>query len=85
MELPDDVLQIIRDYSKPLTRPNWRTLHLMKPIRLHNEFERQMFCRFNKLETVNDVVFIRLINSYKIIFNDDYYKHFKIGFNNFIC
>jgi len=24
MELPDDVLQIIREYSKPLTRPDWR-------------------------------------------------------------
>ena len=27
MQLPDDVLLIIRDYSKPLTRPDWRTLH----------------------------------------------------------
>jgi hypothetical protein len=24
MELPDDVLQLIRDYSKPVTHPNWR-------------------------------------------------------------
>jgi len=24
MELPDDVLQIIREYSKPITHPNWR-------------------------------------------------------------
>jgi hypothetical protein len=24
MELPDDVLALIREYSKPLTRPNWR-------------------------------------------------------------
>ena len=27
MELPEDVLRIIHEYSKPLTRPNWRTLH----------------------------------------------------------
>ena len=24
MELPEDVLQIIREYSKPVTNPNWR-------------------------------------------------------------
>jgi hypothetical protein len=24
MELPDDILMIIREYSKPLTRPDWR-------------------------------------------------------------
>jgi hypothetical protein len=29
LELPDDVLQIIREYAQPLTRPDWRTLHLM--------------------------------------------------------
>jgi hypothetical protein len=29
MELPDDVLAIIREYSKPRTRPNWREA---KPI-----------------------------------------------------
>ncbi len=27
MQLPDDVLAIIREYSKPLTRPDWRILH----------------------------------------------------------
>jgi hypothetical protein len=29
MELPDDVLATIREYSKPMTRPNWRE---SKPI-----------------------------------------------------
>jgi len=32
MQLPDDVLTLIRDYSKPLTRPDWRTL---KPLSGH--------------------------------------------------
>jgi hypothetical protein len=27
MQLPDDVLGIIRDFSRPHTRPDWRTLH----------------------------------------------------------
>jgi hypothetical protein len=39
MKLPDDILQIIRDYSKPVTRPNWIKLHIMKQYKLHNEFE----------------------------------------------
>jgi hypothetical protein len=29
MELPEDVLKIIREFSRPLTRPDWRTLHIM--------------------------------------------------------
>ena len=84
MELPEDIVQIIREYSKPITRPDWRTLHLMKPIILHNEFERQMFRRFKKLETVYGVELIRLISIYKPIFDENYYNHFKIAFNDFI-
>jgi hypothetical protein len=29
MELPEDVVSIISDYSKPMTRPDWKTLHKM--------------------------------------------------------
>lgn len=29
MELPEDVLKIIKEYSRPLTRPDWRILHRM--------------------------------------------------------
>jgi len=29
LELPDDVLVIINEYARPLTRPDWRTLHKM--------------------------------------------------------
>ena len=27
MELPSDVLSIIKEYSKPITRSDWRTVH----------------------------------------------------------
>jgi hypothetical protein len=37
MELPDDVLQIIREYSKPLTRPDWRTLNRLPLHKLYRE------------------------------------------------
>ena len=29
MEFPEDVLQLIRAYSKPITNPNWRHLNIM--------------------------------------------------------
>ena len=35
MELPDDVLGLIRDFSRPMTRADWRGLHLMTGYRLH--------------------------------------------------
>ena len=38
MEFPDDVLKIIREYSRPLTRPDWRTLHRMPYTQFLREF-----------------------------------------------
>ena len=35
MELPNDILQIIKEYSMPITRPNWRSLRLMTSERFH--------------------------------------------------
>jgi len=35
MELPDDILQIIKEYSMPLTRPDWRSLRVMTSERFH--------------------------------------------------
>jgi len=29
MELPADVLSIIKEYSMPLSRPDWKRLHIM--------------------------------------------------------
>ena len=35
MELPDDILLLVRDFSRPVTRPDWRTLHRMPAYRFH--------------------------------------------------
>ena len=35
MELPDDVLQIIKEFSQPVTRPDWRSLHRMPTVSFH--------------------------------------------------
>jgi len=33
MELPDDILSQIKDFSRPITRPDWRGLHLMPELK----------------------------------------------------
>jgi hypothetical protein len=35
MELPDDVLALVREFSRPATRPDWRTLRRMTSYKLH--------------------------------------------------
>jgi hypothetical protein len=35
MELPDDIILLVRDFTRPVTRPDWRTLHRMPAYRLH--------------------------------------------------
>ena len=48
MELPDDVLQIIREYSKPVTRPDWRTLNRLPLYKLYDEImEKKQNGRWN--------------------------------------
>ena len=35
MELPDDILHLINEYAKPLTRPDWRRIHKMTEVDLN--------------------------------------------------
>ena len=35
MELPGDILSLVRDFSMPLTRPDWRTLRRMPNLDFH--------------------------------------------------
>jgi hypothetical protein len=37
MEFPDDILRIIREFSKPLTRPDWRRLNRLPLQDLYHE------------------------------------------------
>lgn len=37
MELPDDVLALVRDFARPVTRPDWRDLHRMAEQHFHYE------------------------------------------------
>lgn len=47
MELPDDVLSVVRDYSRPLTRPDWRHIHRMPSLVFHLDFTEQFNNTFN--------------------------------------
>ena len=51
MELPDDILSIIKEYSKPFTNPNWRNLKKLQLHALRSDFNT---CRIkNCIQTWN--------------------------------
>ena len=37
MELPEDVIMQIKQYAQPITRPDWRTLHILSNQRFYIE------------------------------------------------
>ena len=37
MELPDDVLDLVRDFSRPVSRPGWRELKPMYSFKFHRD------------------------------------------------
>jgi hypothetical protein len=49
MELPYDVLQIIKAYAMPITRPDWRTLHKMTYQLFKDECFNQAILRWNNV------------------------------------
>jgi len=48
--LPDDVLTIIKEYSMPVTRPDWRTLHKMTSVRYQDDCYIEYAKRFRKIK-----------------------------------
>jgi len=64
-ELPEDVLAIIKDFSRPVTRPDWRTLHLMPLDTYLNEVYVAYMARVNYLSNHPDRV---ILCDYKSIF-----------------
>jgi len=35
MELPDDLVTIVNEFSRPVTQPGWRNFNIMNSIQLH--------------------------------------------------
>jgi hypothetical protein len=81
MELPVDILNIVKEYAKPVSRSDWKTNIFMNQKTLHNEFERQLCLRHLRIRNSSDTDVIRIIRSYKPIFCNNYYKNFKYNFN----
>jgi hypothetical protein len=70
MELPDDVLHIIRDFSRPVTRPDWRELQRMSIYKFYRDIKEV----YNKRNTP---VIDRLVKrndqvNYKLYFLHDW-------------
>jgi hypothetical protein len=59
MELPDEILAHIKDFSRPVTRPDWRDLHLMTSYRFH----RAILYKYNRQR-----VFRRISNYRQVIY-----------------
>ena len=65
MELPDDVLTIIKDFSRPMTRPDWKTMHRVSSLKLHlaiaisfNECINMAFIFFIKNQTSDYIYYV---------------------------
>lgn len=50
MYLPDDVVKIIKEYARPLTCPNWRSIHKMTEENYLVEFHDQYYARLTYLK-----------------------------------
>ena len=70
MEIPEDVLPLIKEFSMPLTRPDWRTLRKMPREKFINEFLKSMTKRSDKITDDPDYYDI---TTYMILFNASNY------------
>ena len=59
MELPDDVLHIIKDYAQPITRPDWRTMHKMTNEQYYKNLLPHIIIRYRTEEGVVNVVCLK--------------------------
>ena len=76
--LPDDVIQIIKEYSMPLTRPDWKTLRIMPNITYRGEYYLIYLKRRDKLNAANYEEYIHLTIFYKPQFSGwNYQKMFS--------
>ena len=82
MELPDDVLATIKEFSRPITRPDWKTYIVISEKRLHAEFEKQLCIRYRRLAMTSGAELYR--RDYKQLFNNNHYKLFKYKYCDYI-
>ena len=77
MELPDDVIAIIKGYSQPMTRPDWRELHLMTSRLYHSSVSKSRKCPVFKIARRNNRYNYSVIihgDSYEFYYMNDFFK-----------
>ena len=50
MELPPEIVSIIKEYSMPLTKANWRTLHKMTESQFHGVLIVQYATEYTEID-----------------------------------
>ena len=66
LELPEDVLAIIKDFSRPVTRPDWRKLHILSNQRFYIELMKlkDEWWRRDKLFRRRPLLYDKLMRKY---------------------
>ena len=77
MELPDDVLILIKEYSMPVTRADWRTLQKMTVLDLKDEFYKEYAKRFSVIRLNPYMKYKEIFSGghFLSIFNWYYFQH----------
>ena len=68
MELPAEILAIVRDFSRPVTQPGWRKLHKMTAYHFH-------YAILNQYNTKRPRVIYNFVRKYSRC-PQDIYKHY---------
>jgi hypothetical protein len=69
MEFPDDVLSIIKEYARPVTRPDWRTCGKMTRYHFKQEFKRVVMQRHYAILYCRNEDYSLIYHSYKPLFH----------------
>jgi hypothetical protein len=64
MELPEDVLAIIKEYARPVTRPDWRTLHILPNKIYRRELKKRVILLY--LDEHNEYSFLVRIKNIRL-------------------
>ena len=68
MEFPDDVLRIIKAYSMPFTRADWRTCCKFSQRQLKQGFKHVVMQRHYKIITCRNEEYMHIYYNYKPLF-----------------
>ena len=68
MEFPDDVLRIIQQYARPLTRPDWRTCGKIRQYIVKRDFKKLVMQRHYKIMTCANEDYASMYHNYKPLF-----------------